>query len=43
MRKAAPGLGNKIIASKTTSVGQACVQCRERLGGVLEFYYHAVA
>ena len=28
-------------APKNTSVGQGPVQCRERLGGVLDFYYRA--
>ena len=29
------GLGNQIIAPKTTSVSSGHVRCRERLGGVL--------
>jgi transposase InsO family protein len=37
------GLGNQIIAAKPTSVGPGRVQCRERLGGVLKFYYRAAA
>ena len=32
------GLGNELIASKTTSIGTGPVHCRERLGGVLRFY-----
>jgi Integrase core domain len=35
------GLSNALIAPKTTSVGPGPVQCRERLGGVLTFYYRA--
>jgi hypothetical protein len=37
------GLSNEIIAAKTTSVGPGHVRCRERLGGVLKFYYRAAA
>ena len=37
------GLGNEMIAPKTTSVGPGPVQCRERLGGALKFYYRAAA
>jgi putative transposase len=33
------GLGNELIAPKTTPRGPGPVQCRERLGGVLRFYY----
>ena len=32
------GLGNELIAPKTTSLGPGPVRCRERLGGVLKFY-----
>src|SRR5919106_5808676 len=37
------GLGNELIASKTTLLGPGPVRCRERLGGVLRFYYHEAA
>lgn len=37
------GLGNECIAPKTTSIGTGSVRCRERLGGVLKFYYRAAA
>ena len=37
------GLGNELIAPKTTSVGSGHVRCRKRLGGVLRFYYRAAA
>jgi putative transposase len=37
------GLSNELIAPKTTLVGEGPVQCRERLGGVLKFYYRAAA
>ena len=37
------GLGNEMIAPETPSVGAAHVRCRERLGGVLKFYYRAAA
>jgi putative transposase len=33
------GLGNELIAPQTTLIGTGRVQCRERLGGVLKFYY----
>jgi putative transposase len=32
------GLGNELIAPKTTSIGSGPVTCRARLGGVLKFY-----
>jgi len=32
-------LSNALTAPKTTSVGRGSVRCRERLGGVLKFYY----
>jgi transposase InsO family protein len=32
------GLGNELIAPKTTSIGTGAVTCRTRLGGVLKFY-----
>ena len=37
------GLGNEGIAPKTTLVGTVPVTCRERLGGVLKFYYRDAA
>ena len=37
------GLGNERIAPKTTSLGPGPVRCRERLGGVLKFYYREAA
>jgi len=37
------GLGNECIAPKTTLIGTGSVRCRERLGGVLKFYYRAAA
>jgi len=37
------GLGNELIAPKTTSLGPGAVRCRERLGGVLKFYYREAA
>ena len=37
------GLGNERIAPKTTFTGFGAVQCRERLGGALTFYYREVA
>ena len=36
-------LGNERIAPKTTLIGTGPVRCRERLGGVLKFYYRAAA
>ena len=33
------GLGNALIAPKTTVIGTGQVNCRERLGGLLKFYY----
>jgi transposase InsO family protein len=32
------GLGNELIAPKTTSIGTGSVTCRARLGGLLKFY-----
>ena len=32
------GLGNELIAPKTTVIGTGPVTCRERLGGLLKFY-----
>jgi putative transposase len=37
------GLGNELIAPETTSRGPGPVRCRERLGGVLKFYYREAA
>src|SRR5688500_11708449 len=37
------GLGNERIAPKTTLLGRGAVRCRERLGGVLRFYYREAA
>ena len=37
------GLGNELIAPRTTSLGPGPVRCRERLGGVLKFYYREAA
>jgi putative transposase len=37
------GLGNELIAPKTTSIGTGPVRCRARLGGLLKFYYREAA
>ena len=37
------GLGNELIAPKTTSIGTGPVTCRAQLGGVLKFYYREAA
>jgi putative transposase len=37
------GLGNELIAPNPTSRGPGPVRCRERLGGVLKFYYREAA
>jgi putative transposase len=37
------GLGNELIAPKTTVIGTGPVRCRERLSGVLKFYYREAA
>ena len=37
------GLGNERIAPKTTLIGTGPVRCRDRLGGVLKFYYREAA
>ena len=37
------GLGNERIAPTTTVIGTGPVTCRERLGGVLKFYYREAA
>ena len=37
------GLNNTLIAPKITSIGEGPVRCRERLGGLLKFYYREAA
>jgi transposase InsO family protein len=37
------GLGNELIAPKTTVIGAGQVKCRERIGGLLKFYYREAA
>ena len=37
------GLGNELIAPRTTAIGTGQMQCRERLGGLLKFYYREAA
>jgi transposase InsO family protein len=37
------GLGNEFIAPKTAAIGTGAVTCRERLGGLLKFYYREAA
>ena len=37
------GLNNTLIAPEITSIGQGPVRCRERLGGLLKFYYREAA
>jgi len=37
------GLGNALIAPTTTVIGTGPVRCRERLGGLLKFYYREAA
>ena len=37
------GLGNELIAPKTTAIGTGPVRCRARLGGLLKFYYREAA
>ena len=37
------GLGNELVAPKTTLTGTATVRCRERLGSVLKFYHREAA
>jgi hypothetical protein len=36
-------LGNERIAPKTTVIGTGPIECRERLGGLLRFYYREAA
>jgi transposase InsO family protein len=37
------GLGNELIAPKTPVIGTGRINCRERLGGLLKFYYREAA
>jgi hypothetical protein len=37
------GLGNALLAPKTTMTGTGPIECRERLGGLLRFYYREAA
>jgi transposase InsO family protein len=37
------GLANELIAPKTAVIGTGPIRCRERLGGVLKFYYREAA
>jgi len=37
------GLGNELIAPTTTVSGTGSIKCRERLGGLLKFYYREAA
>jgi len=37
------GLGNELIAPTTTVIGTGQMKCRERLGGLLKFYYREAA
>src|SRR5262249_12438873 len=37
------GLDNELIAPKTTVIGTGQMKCRERLGGLLKFYYREAA
>src|SRR6516225_1786568 len=37
------GLGNKLLAPQTTVIGTDPIACRERLGGLLRFYYREAA
>jgi transposase InsO family protein len=37
------GLGNELIARQTTVIGTGPIKCRERLGGLLKFYYRQAA
>ena len=37
------GLGNDLIAPKTTVIGTGQITCRARLGGLLKFYYREAA
>ena len=37
------GLGNELIAPETMVIGTGQTECRERLGGLLKFYYRQAA
>ncbi len=37
------GLGNELIAPKMTVIGTGPIECRERLSGLLRFYYREAA
>jgi transposase InsO family protein len=37
------GLGNELIAPTTIAIGTGPIMCRERLGGLLKFYYREAA
>jgi hypothetical protein len=37
------GLGNEIITPQAKVIGTGTLKCRERLGGVLKFYYREAA
>jgi hypothetical protein len=37
------GLSNELIAPTTAVIGTGQVKCRERLGGLLKFYYREAA
>ena len=37
------GLSNELVAAKTTTIGAGQVKCRERIGGLLKFYYREAA
>jgi len=37
------GLGNEFIAPQATKIGTGPMKCRERLGGLLKFYYREAA
>jgi hypothetical protein len=37
------GLGNELIAPKTRVIRTGQIKCRERLGGLLKFYYREAA
>ena len=37
------GLDNELIAPTTTVIGTGQMKCRERLGGLLKFYYREAA
>jgi hypothetical protein len=43
VRVGSSGLGNELIAPKTTAVETAPIECRERLGGLLKFCYREAA